>query len=152
MNCKISFDFFTSPEQEAMAREAVEHITPLLPRWLRRLGVQRYESYPDDPSCPCAVETSYQYRRAYLSLYNPFFGCAREEMRELLVHELVHIYHGGVERFVQNRLIDFAENKNPDLAIVFQREYTDRNEAFTEDLTGLLLSLLPTSIQKGEQP
>lgn len=150
MNCVISFDFFNSPEQEALAREAVEHITPLLPRWLRRLNVQRYEHLPDDTSCPCAVDTNYQYRRAHLSLYNPFFGGTRDDMRELLVHELVHIYHGGVERFVRNRLIDFAENKNQELAIAFQREYTDRNEAFTEDLTGLLISLLPTTIQKGE--
>lgn len=147
MSCTIQYNFFSNKDQEKVVREALAPLIDKLPGWLRQLDVSSYNSYDGDPNCPCSVESIFQYRKAELFIYFPFFSNTPEQMHHILIHEIVHLYSGALNRYVRNRLLDYIEKQNSDLAVSLQREFTDTNEGFTEDMAHLISTLFPSENQ-----
>lgn len=143
--CKIEYNFFSNQVQKDTIEKQINSITKFFPDWLQHLSVENYGHDPDDPNCPCCVTTKFEYRQASVVIYNSFFSHDEKEMQQLLIHELLHIYHGSVNRFIKHRTIDYVESQNKDLAVFLSREYEDTMEGFTQDLTKLIVSLINKS-------
>jgi hypothetical protein len=141
MDCDITIDFFRSEEQERRTREIFEPLRILLPRWLQSLQLAKVQQGDNDTIME--VVSSHPYRDARINIYDRFFAMKAEEQREVAIHEILHIHHEPVDDYARTRLIEYAKSQNEDLAITFDKEYTDRMEGFVQDLSHLIDGLLP---------
>jgi hypothetical protein len=92
------------------------------------------------------VHPSPQYRAVQVRVFTGFYSCPEQQQRELILHEIVHMYLDPAHAYVVDSLFPLIEKGHPaEVTELLLETYVGRNESVTQDLTILLLQVLEGS-------
>lgn len=134
----IRFDGFLNEEQKRQLRLDLEPVLRFVPAWVIEVWVKREEGDgKNDELMSCNPDMAY--RRFVLSVYDNYFAHDDVSRRRFCMHEMVHCMTAHAIRWVDERLIEPVAETNSELYKFIRKEWIDRIESMTEELTSVFI-------------
>lgn len=136
---KVRYNYFENTDQKNRVEALFEKYKHICPSWLRELDFDKYNTSTDgDIGIRGSVNCSAAYGTATIYIYSSFFGAPLDMQHDDFRHELVHIAHGKILNFVDDRLIPDLENYDKGLAKYMRQDFRDRVEEFTQHMADII--------------
>lgn len=140
---KVVYQHFENVKLQKHVASLVSRWLPFLPKSLERLWVSSCLNTDGDTSMVAMVNVSEQeYQQTELSLFTRFYDMAEDEQIATIAHEFVHIHHSELLEYVRRQLIEPIRERNPELYDHADREFRERVERFTQNITFAILRMM----------
>jgi hypothetical protein len=139
----IIFEFLPQvPELfQATMLQYLSEFREITPNWCTKILIE-WDSTDDGDTCIYTI-AEYEYRWAKMTFCAAFFNQSPATQREMVLHELLHIFVLIESRYVREVIKKLlTEDKDKALKDLILDEIRNRHEAVTEDLTQTVLKLI----------